>query len=95
LRNEDIRVMQVQKVPNDYHARYCTKERTYVYRIITSPDILSPFLKHRVWCIPRKTLNVEEMNSVANQCFLGKRDFKSFHAAKGIEYPVKLQQALN
>lgn len=83
LRKEDIRVLQTTKVSNDFHARFCAKERTYLYRIIVSPTPLSPFLHRRVWHIPTKErLNIEEMRNAANTCFVGKPvDYASFQAS--------------
>ena len=37
----DIRVMKVETAPDDFHARFSAKNKTYLYRIINAP-VISP-----------------------------------------------------
>src|SRR5687768_17272507 len=38
----DIRVMKVEQAPDDFHARFSAKSKTYVYRVVNAP-VISPF----------------------------------------------------
>src|SRR5215208_7377404 len=40
--SRDVRVLSVETVAGDFHARYSALEKTYVYRIVNSP-VISPF----------------------------------------------------
>ena len=39
----DLRVLNVEKAPDDFHARFSAKGKTYVYRVVNAP-VISPFL---------------------------------------------------
>jgi len=71
-------VLCVEKVNDDFHARFSAKGRGYIYRILNrrAPSVL---LQNRVWWIP-VPLDVEKMR-LASKCLLGKHDFTSFRAA--------------
>ena len=73
-----VSVVNVEKVDNDFHARFSAKGRGYIYRILNrrAPSVL---LKSRVWWVP-VPLDVEKMRQ-ASKCLLGKHDFTSFRAA--------------
>lgn len=74
----DVRVLQVEKVSDDFHARFSAKGKTYLYRVVNAPFI-SPF-----WCRyahhEGRPLNVGKMNEVA-RLFLGEHDWTAFSAA--------------
>lgn len=74
----DIRVLSVEEVSEDFHARFSAKGKTYLYRVVSGPFI-SPFWARYALHEPRR-LNVEKMNEVA-QMFLGKHDWTAFSAA--------------
>ena len=80
LRNLEapVSVLCVEKVNDDFHARFSAKGRGYIYRILNrrAPSVL---LQNRVWWIP-VPLDVEKMR-LASKCLLGKHDFTSFRAA--------------
>ena len=40
----DLRILNVEKAPDDFHARFSVKLKTYVYRVVNAP-VISPF-----WC---------------------------------------------
>ena len=75
----DVRVLEVESVADDFHARYSALEKTYVYRIVNGP-VVSPFWSRYVHQDARK-LDVESMKSAA-ELFLGKHDFTAFSAAQ-------------
>ena len=73
-----VSVLEVQKVNEDFHARFSAKGRGYIYRILNrrAPSVL---LKNRVWWVP-VPLDVAKMQD-ASKYLLGKHDFTSFRAA--------------
>ncbi|MCB0713475.1 MAG: tRNA pseudouridine(38-40) synthase TruA [Ignavibacteriae bacterium] len=66
----DLVISNLQTVPNNFHARYSARRRSYRYRIITTPN---PFLARYAWHLPLE-LNVEAMR-VAAQLLLGTHDY--------------------
>ena len=38
----DVRILNVEKAPDDFHARFSAKGKTYVYRVVNAP-VMSPF----------------------------------------------------
>ncbi|XP_021891663.1 uncharacterized protein LOC110809976 isoform X2 [Carica papaya] len=75
----DIMVVDVRCVPNEFHARYKAQERTYFYRLLSGPELLSAFEKDRAWHIPEQ-LNLHAMQE-ACRVLVGFHDFSSFRAA--------------
>jgi tRNA pseudouridine38-40 synthase len=75
----DLRILSVDKAPDDFHARFSVKSKTYVYRVVNAPAI-SPF-----WCRyahhEGRPLNVQKMNDVA-RLFLGEHDWTAFSSAQ-------------
>ncbi len=71
-------VLNVEKVPDDFHARFSATGRGYIYRLLNrrAPSIL---LQNRVWWVP-VPLDVKKMQQGAKY-LLGKHDFTSFRAA--------------
>lgn len=74
----DIRIVNVEKAPDDFHARFSAKSKTYVYRIINAP-VMSPFWRRFAHHEPRP-LNVGEMRT-ASRLFLGEHDWTAFASA--------------
>lgn len=72
---EDIKILEIKRVPLDFHARHSAKEKSYVYRIDTG-YCGSPFERKYSWRIDGK-LNVKRMEE-ASISFLGTHDFASF-----------------
>ncbi|MDR2107384.1 MAG: tRNA pseudouridine(38-40) synthase TruA [Holosporaceae bacterium] len=73
-----ICVLSVEKVPEDFDARFSAAERSYVYKILNrrSKACLDA---DRVWhVIPKMD---EEKMDLAARCLIGKHDFSSFRAA--------------
>ncbi len=75
----DIRVLEALHVPEDFHARYSSKGKEYVYCILNS-HIDNPFMNKYYYKVASR-LDVEKMNRAA-QYFTGSHDFHSFMAAK-------------
>jgi len=75
----DVRVLSVETVAEDFHARYSALEKTYVYRIVNSP-VISPFWVRYAHQEARQ-LDLERMKQGA-ELFLGKHDWTAFSAAQ-------------
>ncbi|MCF8462555.1 MAG: tRNA pseudouridine(38-40) synthase TruA [Rickettsiaceae bacterium] len=77
LKNYDIMVTSCEYVSADFHARFSTKSRSYVYRIFNS-EVPSVIMRKRAWWIKEK-LNVLAMQKAATH-LIGTHDFSSFRA---------------
>jgi tRNA pseudouridine38-40 synthase len=76
---KDVRVLAVDAVADDFHARYSALEKTYVYRIVNAP-VISPFWWRYVHHDARR-LDLERMKHAA-EMFHGKHDWTAFSAAQ-------------
>jgi tRNA pseudouridine38-40 synthase len=76
---KDVRVMDVQVVHDEFHARYSALEKTYVYRIVNGP-VMSPFWL-RYAHHETRSLDLELMRRAA-ELFLGTHDWTAFSAAQ-------------
>ena len=74
----DLRILNVEKMPDDFHARFSAKGKTYIYRVVNAP-VISPFLC-RYAHLEGRPLDVLKMNEAA-RFFLGKHDWTAFSAA--------------
>jgi tRNA pseudouridine38-40 synthase len=74
----DLRILNVEKKPDDFHARFSAKGKTYVYRVVNAP-VISPFLC-RYAHLEGRPLNALKMNEAA-RFFLGEHDWTAFSAA--------------
>ena len=93
LREAPVSVLEVEKVSNDFHARFSAKGRGYIYRILNrkAPPALE---KNRLWWVPFP-LDVEKMRQGA-QYLLGHHDFTSFRAvACQAKSPIKTLDKLD
>lgn len=75
----DIRVLQVERVPDEFHARFSALGKTYVYRVINAP-VMSPFWRRYALHEP-KPLDLAKMGA-AGRLFLGRHDFTAFSSAQ-------------
>ncbi|EJF97270.1 tRNA pseudouridine(38-40) synthase TruA [Bartonella taylorii] len=75
---EDISILNVQNVPDDFDARFSAIKRHYLFKILNrrSPPALNA---KRVWWLP-KPLNAEAMHEAA-QKLVGQHDFTTFRSA--------------
>jgi len=75
----DLRVMAVEIVPDDFHARFSARGKTYVYRTANT-QTMSPFLV-RFAHQELRAIDVEKM-SKASKLFLGEHDWTAFSSAQ-------------
>ena len=59
----DIRIMKAEKAPDDFHARFSAKRKTYVYRVVNAP-VMSPFWR-RFAHHEARPFDVARMNEAA------------------------------
>ncbi len=76
----DIRVLGCEIVPDDFHARFCTKDKTYTYRIHNAVHA-SALYRNLTAHIP-VPLDAGRMHEAA-QTLVGTHDFAAFAAAGG------------
>lgn len=93
LRNIPITVLNVEKVAQDFHARFSAIERSYIYKILNRKS--KPALEiNRCWWI-MQNLNIEAMNQAA-QNLVGKHDFSAFRATGcQAKSPIKILQKIS
>ncbi|MDF2589330.1 MAG: tRNA pseudouridine synthase [Anaerocolumna sp.] len=72
---EDIRILKIEYVDNDFHSRYSAVSKTYEYRIDTG-ERQSVFSRKYTYHVP-ETLNIENMKKAA-EYLIGTHDFKAF-----------------
>jgi len=76
---KDVRVLEVQVVDDEFHARYSAREKTYVYRVVNGPTI-SPFWL-RYAHHDARAFDVECMKRCA-KLFTGTHDWTAFSSAQ-------------
>ena len=76
---KDVRVLAVDTVSDEFHARYSALGKTYVYRIVNGP-VISPFWWRYAHQEARR-LDLERMRKSA-ELLLGKHDWTAFSAAQ-------------
>lgn len=76
----DIAVLSCEDVDDDFHARYATKGKQYVYLINNKPQ-RDVFLQKLAYHYPY-SLDVEKMNRAA-QLLVGEHDFAAFCKSEG------------
>ena len=74
---DDVSVVAAEDVPDDFHARYSAKAKTYRYSILNRP-VRSPLGRGRSYLV-RPPLDVEAMRAAAKH-FIGERDFAAFQS---------------
>jgi tRNA pseudouridine38-40 synthase len=75
----DIRIMGVEKVADEFHARFSAVGKTYIYRIINAP-VMSPFWR-RFAHHESQPLDVARMTEAA-RLMLGEHDWTAFSSAQ-------------
>ena len=78
LTNETIRILKVEKAPEDFHARFSALRRRYIYRLISRPAPLA-LERNRAWYV-YKPLTLAAMQEGA-QHLIGRHDFSTFRAS--------------
>lgn len=69
----DIAITEITQVPENFHARFDAKKRTYIYLISNKK---SPFYHNYSYYYP-KTLDTNYLNEIS-QSLLGEKDFSAF-----------------
>ena len=77
---EDIAVLSCEEAEEEFHARYCTKAKEYVYLINNQPQ-RDVFMQKLAYHYPHK-LDIDKMNEAA-KLFIGEHDFGAFCRAEG------------
>lgn len=75
----DIRILNVERAADDFHARFSAKGKTYIYRVVNAP-VMSPFWR-RYAAFESKPLDVSKM-TLATRMFLGEHDWTAFCSAQ-------------
>jgi tRNA pseudouridine38-40 synthase len=75
----DVRVVFVSNAPEDFHARYSARGKTYTYRIVHGP-VMSPFWS-RYALLESRALDLDRAGRCAKS-FLGEHDWTAFSAAQ-------------
>ena len=74
----DVRVLGIDAMERDFHARFSARAKTYEYRIVNAP-LVSAFLHRHVWHVPQP-LDIESMRTAAGP-LVGTHDFAGFQGA--------------
>ena len=78
----DVRILQVEEMPEDFHARFDSKGKKYRYIIYNGED---QNIFRRKYCYQvQRNLDVEAMQNAAKH-IVGTHDFASFQSAGGQE----------
>ena len=72
----DCRIINIEKIEKDFHARYDAKSRFYRYQCYTGDSIL---YRNQSWIVP--SLDIDYLNIFAKQ-LIGDHDFLSFSKYK-------------
>ncbi len=75
----DIRIMKCEEAPDEFHARFNARSKTYIYRVVNAP-VMSPFWR-RFAHHETRPLDVGRMNDTA-RLFLGEHDWTAFSSAQ-------------
>lgn len=74
---EDVTVVAAEDVPDEFHARYSAKSKTYRYSILNRP-VRSPLLRRDTHLV-RERLDVAAMSKAA-RALVGELDFAAFQS---------------
>lgn len=75
-----VRVIAIEDVPQEFHARFDAIAKTYHYRIVNGP-VVSPFVRRWAWHVPWR-LDVARMGEAA-ALVEGEHDFAAFQSTGG------------
>ena len=71
----DISILSIKRVPDDFHARFSAKGKTYIYKI-RNDKIKYPFAYDMEYTLGQK-LDLDKMREAA-QVFVGEHNFQNF-----------------
>jgi len=77
LLNQDVRIMKLQKVKDDFHSRFSAKGKEYRYFIWNGPAVPPELRLYRLH--ERRPLDIDAMKCAAEQ-LVGTHDFAAFTA---------------
>jgi tRNA pseudouridine38-40 synthase len=72
---QDIQLKKIERVDENFHARYSAKSKIYLY-VIYNSESFNPFLKNLVWWI--KSPLDKEILIKSSELIVGKHDFRNF-----------------
>jgi len=75
----DIRILKAETAPDEFHARFSAKKKTYLYRIVNAP-VMSPFWR-RFAHHEHRPLDIPSMTKAA-RFLLGEHDWTAFSSAR-------------
>jgi tRNA pseudouridine38-40 synthase len=84
---EEIRILTIEDVPPDFHARFSARAKAYRYQL-RSGGVASPFQREYVWHLPER-LDAAAMREAA-QALLGTHDFAAFQSV-GTQMPTSVR----
>jgi len=91
--HNQIKILSVKNVDNNFHARFDCKKRNYVYKILirkSKPALLNNFVWHLY-----NDLSIEDMKA-ASEFLIGKHDFTSFRSVDcQSKSPIKTLDSIN
>ncbi|AEJ62133.1 tRNA pseudouridine synthase A [Spirochaeta thermophila DSM 6578] len=71
----DVKALQAEEVPPDFHARYSAVRREYRYYVFSSPSPYPHLRRYSLWV--NRLPDVRLLNAYAS-CIVGEHDFSSF-----------------
>ena len=77
---DDIAIRAVRKAPDGFHARFHSRGKRYLYRVVSSR--VKPAVGRSYYHWVRRDVDVDAMRQAA-QCLVGKHDFASFATNPG------------
>lgn len=79
-----IRIVKCSIAPQKFHARFSSKGKEYLYRVVNDP-VFPPFEINRAWHIPRKL----DLLAIRKACthLIGEHNFASFTSNPGYKRP--------
>jgi tRNA pseudouridine38-40 synthase len=75
---DEIRVLSAEEAPDDFHARYNARLKTYRYLVLNG-RLVSPFERRYVWPVPRP-LDISAMSEAAGH-LEGRHDFAALQGS--------------
>lgn len=78
----DIRILNIELVPPDFHSRFLAKAKEYHYRVYGG-EVVSPFHYRYVWQV-NAPLDIEAMRE-GGKHFIGEKDFTAFQVGDARE----------
>ena len=92
LTRDDVVILAVDEVPDEFHARFSALGKRYCYRI-RNHELGEPWSRAHAWHVPRQ-LDVQGMDADA-RVLVGTHDFSSFQATgSNVASPVRALRSI-